>query len=74
VLAGLHPEQHVFLCVKSQAFGRLIYPQGRVIPDGTGQWTVESIYGTPSYSYVTFLVVTINTEAAVMLRDQHARK
>ena len=74
VLAGLRPEQHVFVCVKSQAFGRLIYPQGQVIPDGTGQWTVESIYATPGYNYETFFVVTTNTAAAAMLSDQHARK
>ena len=74
MLAGLRPEQQVFVCVKSQAFGRLIYPQGQVLPDGTGQWTVESIYATPGYKYETFLVVTTNAEAAAMLRDQHARK
>jgi len=74
VLAGLRPEQHVFVCVKSQAFGRLIYPQGQVVPDNTGQWTVESVYGTPGYSYETFLVVTTNAEAAAMLSNQHARK
>ena len=61
-------------CVKSQAFGRLIYPQGKALPDATGQWTVDSIYGTPGYSYETFLVVTTNAEAAAMLSDQHARK
>jgi hypothetical protein len=44
VLARLHPEQQVFVCVTTQAFGRLIYPRGRVIPDATGQWTVESMY------------------------------
>ena len=74
VLAGLRPEQHVFLCVKSQAFGRLIYPQGKVVPDATGQWTVDSIYGTPGYSYETFLVVTTSTDAVAMLSAQHARK
>ena len=74
VLTGRRSEQHVFVCVKSQAFGRLIYPQGKVRPDGTGQWTVESIYATPGYKYETFLVVTTNAEAAAMLRDQHARK
>jgi hypothetical protein len=74
VLAGLQPEQHVFLCVKSQAFGRLIYPQGQVLPDGTGQWTVESIYATPGYKYETFLVVTANAASAAVLSDQHARK
>jgi hypothetical protein len=74
VLTGLRPEQQVFVCVKSQAFGRLIYPQGQVIPDGTGQWTVESMYATPGYKYETFLVVTTNAGAAAMLRDPHARK
>jgi hypothetical protein len=74
VLTGLRPEQQVFVCVKSQAFGRLIYPQGKVIPDATGQWKVESIYATPGYKYETFLVVTTNAEAAAMLSDQHAKK
>jgi hypothetical protein len=64
----------VFVCVKSQAFGRLIYPQGQVLPDGTGQWTVESIYATPGYKYETFLVVTTTTEAAALLSGPHARK
>jgi hypothetical protein len=74
MLAGLHPQQQVFVCVKSQAFGRLIYPQGKVLPDSTGQWRVESIYATPGYKYETFLVVTTTTEAAAMLSDPHARK
>ena len=74
VLAGLRPEQHVFVCVKSQAFGRLIYPQGQVLPDGTGQWTVESIYATPGYKYETFLVVTTNAEAATLLSAPPSRK
>ena len=74
MLVGLRPEQQVFLCVKSQAFGRLIYPQGKVVPDTTGQWTVTSIYGTPGYNYETFLVVTTNAEASEMLSDPQARK
>ena len=74
VLAELRPEQHVFLCVKSQAFGRLIYPQGKVVPDATGQWTVDSIYGTPGYSYETFLMGTTSAEAVAILSDPQARK
>ena len=74
VIAGLRPQQQVFLCLKSQAFGRLIYPQGEVIPDATGQWTVESIYATPGYRYETFLVVTTDTAAAAILHDQQARQ
>ena len=74
VLAELRPDQHVFLCLKSQAFGRLIYPQGQVIPDGTGQRTVLSMYATPGYSYETFSVSTTNAASAAMLNAQHARK
>ena len=74
VLAGLRPEQQVFVCVKSQAFGRLTYPQGQVLPDGTGQWRVESIYATPGYNYETFLVVTTNAESAALLSAQQSRK
>jgi hypothetical protein len=74
VLAGLRPEHHVFVCVQSQAFGRLIYPQGKVIPDHTGQWTVQSIYATPGYRYATFLVHTTDTTSAALLSAPHARK
>ena len=74
VLAGLRPEHHVFVCVQSQAFGRLIYPQGQVFPDSTGQWSVQSIYATPGYRYATFLVRTTDTTAAALLRAPHARK
>jgi hypothetical protein len=74
VLAGLHPEQQGFLCVKSQASDRLIYNQGKVCPEAAGQWTVDNIYGSAGYNYETFLVVTTNTESAAMLSDQHARK
>ena len=74
VMAGLRPPQQVFLCLKSQAFGRLIYPQGQVIPDGTGQWTVLSMYATPGYRYETFLVSATNAASAAMLNAQHARK
>jgi hypothetical protein len=63
-----------FLCVQSQAFGRLIYPQGRVRPDPTGKWMVESIYRSSGYRYTTFLVMTTNTEAVAMLNAQRSRK
>jgi len=74
VIAGLQPDHHVFLCVQSQAFGRRIYPQGRVRPDLTGQWTVESIYGSSGYRYETFLVITTNPESVVLLNAQQSRK
>jgi hypothetical protein len=74
VMAGLQPEHRVFLCVQSQAFGRRIYPQGRVRPDPTGQWTVESIYGSSGYRYETFLVITTNTEAVGLLTAPQSRQ
>jgi hypothetical protein len=74
VIAGLQPDQHVFLCVQSQAFGRRIYPQGKVRPAPTGQWTVESIYRTSGYRYETFLVVTTNTASAALLSAPQSRK
>jgi len=74
VLTGLHPESQVFLCVQSQAFGRRIYPQGKVVPDPTGQWAVPSIYATPGYRYATFLAHTTDPVAATLLSASHARK
>ena len=74
VIAGLQPDQHVFVCVQSQAFGRRIYPQGKVRPDASGQWKVESIYGSSGYSYETYLVITTDTAAAALLHAQQSRK
>ena len=74
VIAGLQPDQHVFVCVQSQAFGRRIYPQGKVRPDPTGQWTVESIYQSIGYRYATFLVSTTNTASAALLSASQSRK
>ena len=74
VIAGLQPDQHVFVCVQSQAFGRRIYPQGKVRPDPTGQWTVKSIYRSSGYRYATFLVSTTNTTSAALLSAPQSRK
>jgi general secretion pathway protein A len=74
VLTDLRPEAQVFLCVQSQAFGRRIYPQGKVVPESTGHWTVQSIYATPGYRYATFLVHTTAPQAATLLSAPHARK
>ncbi len=73
VISGLGSGQRAFLCVKSQAFGRLIYPQGEILPDLSGQWAVESIYHSIGYSYETFVVTTNNPDAAMMLADKHYR-
>ena len=74
VITRLQPDQQVFLCVQSQAFGRRIYPQGKVRPDPTGQWTVESIYRSSGYRYETFLVTTTNTASAALLSAPQSRK
>ena len=74
VIAELQPDQHVFLCIQSQAFGRRIYPQGKVRPDARGQWKVESIYRSSGYRYETYLVLTTSTAAAAMLNAQQSRK
>ena len=74
VMTGLQPDQHVFVCVQSQAFGRRIYPQGRVRPDPTGQWTVASIYRSSGYRYETFLVSTTNPISAALLSAPQVRK
>ena len=74
VIPGLQPDQHVFLCVQSQAFGRRIYPQGKVRPDARGQWKVESIYRSSGYKYETYLVITTSTAAAAMLHAEQSRK
>jgi serine/threonine protein kinase len=73
VISGLGSGQRAFLCVKSQAFGRLIYPQSEIFPDPSGQWAVESIYRSVGYSYETFVVTTSNPDAAMMLADKHYR-
>jgi len=70
---GLRSGQRAFLCVKSQAFGRLIFPQGEIFPDPSGYWVVESIYQSVGYTYETFVVVTDNSDAAEMLADRYYR-
>jgi len=61
------------LCVKSQAFSRLIYPQGEIISDPTGYWVVESVYQSVGYTYETFVVVTDNPDAAGVLASEYYR-
>jgi type II secretory pathway predicted ATPase ExeA len=74
LITGLQPDQHVFVCVQSQAFGRRIYPQGKVRPDTTGKWAVESIYRSSGYKYETFLAVTTDTASAALLSAPLSRK
>jgi hypothetical protein len=72
-VSRLGPDQHAFLCVKSPTWRR-IWPQGKVLPDATGQWVVESIFADAGYSYETFLVITSNRESALMLSNQEKRR
>lgn len=72
-ISGLESGQRAFLVVKSTAFSRLIYPQGEIFPDPTGQWAVESVYGSVGYKYETFVAATNNSEAANMLANGYYR-
>lgn len=47
---SLNVDECAFLCGKSQTFGQLVYPQGKIFPDSNGEWEVESIYQSPGYS------------------------
>ncbi|HEY7489620.1 MAG TPA: PAN domain-containing protein, partial [Candidatus Tectomicrobia bacterium] len=73
-ITGLTPGQSAFLCVKSQAFGKLIYPQGQLNPDATGTFTLKSIYASAGYRYETFVVSTDDADAAALLSQQRYRQ
>jgi hypothetical protein len=73
-ISGLTPDQYAFLCVKSQAFGKLIYPQGQLSPDAAGTFTLKSIYASVGYSYETFVVSTDDADAAALLSEQRYRQ
>jgi metal-dependent hydrolase (beta-lactamase superfamily II) len=66
-------EQRSFLIIKSQSFGQKLYPQGEILPDENGQWTVKGIYHSPGYHYETFVVITNNPESAEQLENQRNR-
>ena len=66
-------EQRSFLIIKSQTFGKKLYPQSEIFPDKTGQWTVKGIYHSPGYKYETFVVITNNPESAKQLENQRNR-
>ena len=72
-ITGLRSDQRAFLCVQSTAFGRLIFPQGELFADSSGNWVVESIYRSVGYNYETYVVVTDNPDSAEMLADQYYR-
>jgi len=69
----LRPGQRAFLCIKSRAFSRLIYPQEEIIPDTSGHWTARGVYRTPGYEYETYVVVTDNPDSAEALTDRNYR-
>lgn len=73
-ISGLTPDRYAFLCVKSQAFGRLIYPQGQLSLDAAGTFTLKSIYASVGYSYETFVVSTDDAESAALLSQQRYRQ
>ncbi|GEM_PF-5222738 len=67
------PKKRSFLIIKSQTFGKKLYPQSEIFPDKTGQWTVKGIYHSPGYNYETFVVITNNPESAKQLENQRNR-
>ena len=73
ILENSTPEQRRFLIIKSQTFGKKLYPQGEIFPDESGQWTVKGIYYSPGYNYETFVVITNNPESAKQLENQRSR-
>lgn len=70
---GLRPDQRAFLCIQSQHFGRLIWPQGEIFPGANNQWNVEGTYQSVGYPYDTYVVVTSNPASAEMLADNYYR-
>lgn len=72
-ISGLRSEQRAFLCVRSTAFGHLIYPQGEVLPNANREWSVTAIYSSLGYKYQTFVVTAATEEAARVLGDGYNR-
>lgn len=72
-IAGLRPGQKAFLCIKSTAFGRLIFPQGELLPDRNGRWSVSAIYASKGYRYETFVASALDAEAVQVLGDGYNR-
>lgn len=72
-ISGLNSGEKAFLCIKSTAFGRLIFPQGELLPDANGQWSVSAIYSSIGYRYETFVAIARDTEAAQLLGDGYHR-
>jgi hypothetical protein len=67
-------EAHTLSVDNLASLVRLISPQGKVRPDPTGRWTVESVYASPGYRYATFLVITTNPASVALLQAQQSRK
>jgi len=72
-ISRLAPNQRAFLCVKSKAFGRLIYPQGELLPTENGQWSVSAIYASVGYEYETFVVIAESSEAVKGIDASYSR-
>jgi hypothetical protein len=72
-ISGLKGGEKAFLCVKSTAFGRLIFPQAELFPDANGRWSASAIYSSIGYRYETFVATAPDTEAAQVLGDGYHR-
>ena len=72
-ISGINPGQRAFLCIKSTAFGRLVFPQGEILPGAGGAWSAMGIYASVGYKYETFVVMASTQDAARMLGDSYNR-
>lgn len=70
---GLKPGWRAFMCIQSTVFGELIWPQGEIFPDSSGNWVVLGVYQSVGYDYKSFVVITNNDNSAEMLADQYYR-
>lgn len=73
IISELMPSERAFLVVKSVSFGGF-YPQGEVLRDPAGNWSLESIYADVGFQYETFVVASSNSASAEMLANEHFRK
>lgn len=75
MLSGLAPNQQAFLVIQSTAiqYGQKIYPQGRILSNNEGTWSIDGIFASPNFSYKTYVVLSEDPQSAVVLNDQQSR-
>ena len=56
-ISGLF-KQRAFLVIQSTAYNKKIFPQGEVVPNNSGEWSVNAVYRSVGNMYTTYVVVT----------------